>query len=61
MAGNHDIGYGDDMNREWINRFEAAFGAVNRIFKSKSSKLFVSVINTMVLDGTRDTVSQFES
>ncbi|RPA80808.1 hypothetical protein BJ508DRAFT_415077 [Ascobolus immersus RN42] len=31
VAGNHDIGYAGDMNRQRVNRFEEAFGPLNSI------------------------------
>lgn len=49
IAGNHDIGYGGEMTRERIDRFEKRFGRVNYYVPRKGYR--VVVLNNLALDG----------
>jgi hypothetical protein len=64
IAGNHDIGYAGDVNKERVQRFEDAFGNVNwaMTFRSNASyasssetsvspELRLVILNSMNLDG----------
>lgn len=52
LAGNHDIGYGSDMTRWNVDRFEREFGPINFSFKA-AGHLFVG-INSMGVDKCTD-------
>lgn len=49
ISGNHDIGYGGEMTRERIDRFEKRFGRVNYYVPRKGYR--VVVLNNLALDG----------
>lgn len=49
ISGNHDIGYGGEMTRERIDRFEQRFGRVNYYLPRNGYR--VVVLNNLALDG----------
>lgn len=64
ITGNHDLGYGYELSRWHVNRFEAEFGLSNFDFHfplgddlnsdGVPDTAFISVINNLVLDPSRD-------
>ncbi|KAJ1928619.1 hypothetical protein IWQ60_001873 [Tieghemiomyces parasiticus] len=56
LSGNHDIGYGRDTTRQMLDRWQAAFGAVNDRFTLTTDQHphEVMLLNTQNLDTTND-------
>ncbi|KAL9653832.1 hypothetical protein ABK040_012893 [Willaertia magna] len=57
LTGNHDVGYGVEVNQYRMNRFTLAFGPQNRkdiLFRNKKKEVWSVIINSMVLDGGYD-------
>ena len=50
LSGNHDIGYGLDMRKWMVKRYEEGFGKTNFIVTTTQFELIF--INSMALDGT---------
>ncbi|KAJ2765274.1 hypothetical protein IWQ56_004164, partial [Coemansia nantahalensis] len=55
LAGNHDIGYGDETRPYHIDRFVSSFGPLNRAWTARvgGSAHRFAIVNAMHLDGTR--------
>lgn len=64
ITGNHDLGYGYEISRWHLDRFEKEFGASNFDFRiplnedldsdGVSDSAFVTIINNLVLDATKE-------
>lgn len=64
ITGNHDLGYGYELSRWHVDRFEAEFGQSNFDFyvplgedldnDGSNDTAFITVINNLVLDPSRD-------
>lgn len=56
LAGNHDIGYGNEADANLVGRFETAFGSTN-VIREVHGHLLV-ILNSCVLDAARNRVHE---
>ncbi|KAL7750414.1 hypothetical protein RI367_004188 [Sorochytrium milnesiophthora] len=54
LSGNHDIGYGSEMTRAMVSRFERTFGKVNYEWSELDGRLRWAVINADNVDTSND-------
>ena len=57
LVGNHDIGYGGEIDPQRLHAWEEAFGASNRLILSKTGHWF-AIANSQTIDTTRSPVIQ---
>ena len=50
ITGNHDVGYGSELDSNRLSRFADAFGPLNYYFEDRGHRFVI--LNAMVLDGT---------
>jgi hypothetical protein len=59
IPGNHDVGYGANVNEEVMVRFEKEFGPANEIFEEEG--ITFVVMNSQTLDASYDKKIQQDS
>ena len=53
LVGNHDVGYGGEMQVDRMREWEAQFGSSNRLLRSRTGH-WMAVLNSQTLDSPRE-------